>query len=311
MLDRGVYMVSDWAILNNITPSQLQRIFASFHNLTPSEIQHASILLESYHAVYRRDRLKQRKTGIKRQCLPPTIDQLQQIAQLLNQTANRTFSPEAIMTKLQNTAERLRQYGIYARGGTPATKSINEPETQSAVDRLQSSSINDLDDQDEQTEFLTFYRQQFINCLDQALEQVTSDRFSHLQRKDPHKASQFITALQLFHCQGQSMGEIASLVNLQAQFQVSRLLKLKEFRADVRQQMLQALRGLILEQAKAYTDPESLRLLDRQIEVALDEQIANLINEAETEVSIPKNRSSTSVFTQRLCHHLDSRTNSP
>jgi hypothetical protein len=99
LLDRGVYMVSDWAILNNITPSQLRRIFAEFHNLTPSEIQHASILLESYHAVYRRDRLKQRGTGIKGQCLPPTIDQLQQIAQLLNQKANRTFSPEAIMTK--------------------------------------------------------------------------------------------------------------------------------------------------------------------------------------------------------------------
>ncbi len=75
--------------------------------------------------------------------------------------------------------------------------------------------------------------------------------------------------------------------------------------------MLQALQGLILEQAKAYTDPERLRLLDRQIEVALNEQIANLINEAETEASIPKNRSSTSLFTQRLCHHLDARKNSP
>ena len=40
------------------------------------------------------------------------------------------------------------------------------------------------------------------------------------------------------------MTEIAKLLNLQAQFHVSRLLKLKDFRADVRQQLLVPLRDL-------------------------------------------------------------------
>lgn len=309
LLEHGVYMVSDWAILNDTTPKQLQRIFVEFHNLTKIEAQHAGILLESYHAVYRRNRLKQRQAGVKGQCLPPTIDQLHQIADILYQKSNRFLSPETIMTQLQQIAERLRQYRIYARGGTPATESLDNPAPQLRADRLASPFVSDSDDQDDQTEFLRFYRQKFIDCLDQGVEQVTHARCSKLQRKDSQMAQQFLVALELFHCQGKSMGEIAPQVGLQAQFQVSRLLKLKDFRADVRQQMLETLRDRILEKAKAYTDPEHLRNLEQQVEVALDEQIAKMIHEAETEASIAKNHSSTSLFGRRLCRHLDSRRN--
>lgn len=309
LLQQGVYMVSDWAILNDTAPKQLQRTFTEFYNLTPVEAQHAGILLETYHAVYRRDRLKQRQAGVKGQCLPPTIEQLHQIAHLLCQKTNRTLSPEAIMSQLQHIAERLRQYRIYARGGTLPTESLDNPETQLLADRLLSSSSSDSDAQDEQTEFLRFYRQQFIDCLNQAVEQVTQDRFNHLQRKNSQMAQQFIAALHLFHCQGRSMGEIAPLVGLQAQYQVTRLLKLKDFRADVRQQMLRTLRDRILEKAMAYADPDRLRNLEQQVEVALDEQTAAVMQEAETEASIPK-RASSSLFAQRLCRHLDARRNS-
>jgi hypothetical protein len=308
LLQHGVYMVSDWAILNDTTSKQLQRIFAEFHNLTPVEIQRASILLESYHAVYRRDRLRQRQAGVKGQCLPPSMDQLQQITSLTRQRANLTLSPEDTMTQLQTIAEHLRQYRIYARGGFPATESLDRPETQVVADRLQSSDpMSSPDDQDEQTEFLRFYRQQFIGCLDQTVEQVTGTRFGHLQRKNSEIAQQFLSALQLFHCQGRSMGEIAPLVGLQAQYQVTRLLKLKEFRADIRQQMLQALRDRTLEKARAYADPNHLQRLDQQVEVALNEQITAVMQEAETEASVAKNRSSSSLLAQRLCRHLDTR----
>lgn len=53
LLAHGVYLVSDWAILNDTTPKQLRRILAEFHQLTSVEIERASLLLESYHAVYR------------------------------------------------------------------------------------------------------------------------------------------------------------------------------------------------------------------------------------------------------------------
>jgi myo-inositol catabolism protein IolC len=107
------------------------------------------------------------------------------------------------------------------------------------------------------------------------------------------------------------MGEIAPVVGLQAQYQVSRLLKLKEFRADIRQQMLKDLRDRTLAKATIYTHPDQLQTLEQQVEAALDEQIAAAMQEAETEASIAKNRSSRSLFAQRLCRHLEARRNSP
>jgi predicted RNase H-like nuclease len=131
---------------------------------------------------------------------------------------------------------------------------------------------------------------------------------TQLQRKDTKKAQQFLSALELFHCQGRSMSEIAQLVELQAQFQVTRLLKLKAFRADVRQRLLLLLRDRIFEQAKAYTNPERLEALNQQIEEALDEQITTVIQEAATEASTAtatKNRITSGLFAQRLCRQLD------
>lgn len=119
------------------------------------------------------------------------------------------------------------------------------------------------------------------------------------------------------------MTEIAPEVNLQAQFHVSRLLQLKSFRADVQQQLLVRLRDLcfaaalryrVFDQAKAYTEPERLQTLNQQIEEALDEQITQVIQEAARSASTAttaKNQTTTSLFAERLCRHLDTRRNSP
>ncbi len=106
------------------------------------------------------------------------------------------------------------------------------------------------------------------------------------------------------------MGEIAKEVNLKAQYAVAKLLKLKSFRADVRQQLLVRLRDRVIEQAQAYTDPERLQALSQQIEEALNEQVATLIQEAAAEASRPtdvKKKTPTSLFTKRLCRYLDTR----
>ncbi len=325
LLEHGVYLVSDWAILNDTSPKQLQRIFSEFHHLTPIEIQQANQLLESYHAVYRAQRLKQRQAGIKGQCLPPTTEQLHKMGMSLSTQTSKRLTPETLMTQLQEMASRLREYRIYVRGGSLPTESLDvTTDTGTLAERIPSLDfVDNQDTADEQTEFLSFYRQQFLTCLDQAVAQVTDERVKHLQRKDAQKAQKFLTALQLFHCQERSMTEIAREVNLQAQFHVSRLLQLKSFRADVQQQLLVQLRDLcfaaalryrVFEQAKAYTDPERLQTLNQQIEEALDEQITQVIQEAARSASTAttaKNQTTTSLFAERLCRHLDTRRNSP
>lgn len=303
LLQHGIYLVSDWAILNDTNSQQLQRILSEFHRRSAGEIQQAVAILESYHAVYRRDRLAARISGAKGQCPLPKLEQLRQIAYLLHVNSNLMLSAEDAMTRLQEIAELLRQYRIYVRGGAPPTDSLdNRQETH--FENLQLAPPELENDEDQQNEFLTLYRQQFLCCLDRALEKVTRDRIAQLQRKNSHMAQQFIKALHLFHCQGISMAEIAPIVGLQYQYQVSRLLKLRNFRADVRQVMVEALLRRVLDKAINYADPACLQTLDRQVEAALDEQIAAVIQEAEVEGSTPR-KCANSLFAKRLCRYLN------
>jgi hypothetical protein len=312
LLEHGVYLVSDWAILNDTTPKQLQRIFSEFHQLSQGEIQQSKLLLESYHTVYRTQRIKQRQQGIKGKCSPPTTEQLQQIGSILSSKTNQRFSPETVMKKLQEIAVRLREYRIYVRGGSLPTKPLEITDPGNLPDNKQFFDIPDnRDGEDEQSEFLRLYHQQFLKCLDQAIARVTSERVTQLQRKESQKAEKFLMALKLFHCQERAMSEIAKLVNLQAQYQVTRLLQLKAFRADVQQHLLVLLRDRVFEQAQAYTDLKRLQSLNQEIEAALTEQINKVINDSIKEASTANNHFPKSLFSQRLCRHLDTKRNLP
>jgi hypothetical protein len=304
--EHGVDLITDWAILNNTTPEQMRRILAEFHRLTPTEITHAQHLLHSYHQVYRLDRLQQRQSGTlksKTVCAPPTREQLTRIAETVP-IALADRAPEQVFSKLQTLATQLRQYRLHIRGGQSlASDSLDRPETSAKVAEIPAHA----EEQDDpvQDAFLTFYRQRFAQELDIAIAQVTRDRVAYLQRKNRQNADHFLTALQLFHCQGRTMSEIAQKVGLQAQFQVTRLMKLKEFRTAIRQHLLTTLFQSILDQAKVYTDITKLQQFDQQIELALAEQIDTLIKQAESEATVAKHRPLTSVLARRLCHYLD------
>ncbi len=116
LLEHEVYLVSDWAILNDTSSKQLQRILSQFHHLTSWEIQQAMQLLESYHAVYRAQRLRARQAGVKG-CQPPTTEQLRQMQERLSTQTNR-MCPETLLAQLEEMASRLRQYRIHVRGGS-------------------------------------------------------------------------------------------------------------------------------------------------------------------------------------------------
>jgi hypothetical protein len=119
-----VYLITDWAILNDTKSKQLERILREFHHLSESEITLACILLESYHAVYRRDRLRQRRDSFtsgqsnrKKPCLPPTAKQLQEIARQVNAKSPFNLRSQEIVNRLQDLAKRLRHYRQYVRVG--------------------------------------------------------------------------------------------------------------------------------------------------------------------------------------------------
>lgn len=310
LLECGLYLVSDWAILNDTKPQQLQSILGEFHSLIKLDIEQAQQLLEAYHKVYRAERFRQRANNqTKGRCNPPTTQQLQEITEVLN-TKGIYISTE-IMQKLQNLATKLRQYRIHIRGGSFPIESLDKHlnENFTLIEQIPApNSENIIAQEDEAKDFLKTYRLQMLNCLDNALNTVIESRLKKLRKKDTDKANKFLMALQLFHCQRLSMSKIAKQLGLRAQDAVARLLKLKEFRADVRQEILVKLKERVIELAQKYSTTASLTSLETQITEALDEQITNIISQAEVEAaSMQSNYFTMSPFSQRLCKQLDNR----
>jgi hypothetical protein len=297
LLECGVYLASDWSILNGMTTGRLQRLLAEVYALTPLEIERSCQLLESYHAVYRQDHRQQRKPGSRRRCESPTPEQLNRMMEYLRAKGMQIYSPQRVMHELQALADKIRQ------SRSPHIESLDARQSPPLTGDLQAA---EPQDEDIHNEFLTRYRQEFRNCLEQAMEQVVNDRLAyHLKRKPPSDRL-FLTALHLFYCQHQSMGEIAPQIGLHKQYQVSRLLELKEFRADVRQKMLVCLRDHCQELAANYINLTQLENLEQKLDAALEAEIDKIIDADEAQASTP-NRSLTNPFARCLCRHLDTR----
>ena len=306
LLQRGVIRATNWGLLNNTQLEQLRRILKNYYRLRDAEINQAYDLLESYHGVYVVDRAKQ---GMKGRCLPPTQEQLERIAQLLQQKTQQTISPSTVLTRLGQLADRLREYSIIARGGSLQTDSIDESGGSYQFDE-QRAITYEQDEQNqqaerEQMEFLEAYQQELMQGLDLALKQVVCDRLDKFKTQE-HR-DRYFTALKLFHCEQMSMSAIAARIGVRAQDNVTHLLKLKAFRADARRVLIKHLRPFVLGQAMNYRSPDQLQQLDEQLEVLLGEQIDQLLEEEAKRTKTPKEYAVKSTFSERLCHYLDQR----
>ncbi|MBW4683411.1 MAG: hypothetical protein KME19_25480 [Microcoleus vaginatus WJT46-NPBG5] len=299
LLEHGIEQLTNWMILSYMNPGRLKRILSEFDR-TPTEISQALQLLDSYHHVYRSQVLSQRKSGDKSRYPDPTASQLHQMAEQLS--ASRTISPEKVLEELQNLAQLVRADRVRARGGTVPAESFKISENS-----LQSTTDSRDDSSDEQSEFLADYRQQFSNCLAQAVKQVIQARFTYWQRKKDQKAQNFLLALHLFHCQGVPMKEIAPRLGFKDQPQVSRLLELKNLRTDVGRRTLLCLRDCVLELAKFYATPMQLQDLDSKVQAALGEEVFTIIEIAQKEAYRGQNRIINSPLAQKICQYLETR----
>lgn len=299
LLERGVYLVGDWAILNDTQPKQLRRILGEFHQLADVEIEQNQILLASYHAVYRRDRAN----SLSGKCTLPTPEQLQRISDRIALKTGEQRLPQVILDQLQTLATFLRQYRLYRRNRAFPAQSLDDL----ALNSREPAAATQRDRADEtQQEFLNLYRQHLIDCLDRALADAIGDRIAYLERRKSNRAKQFIDALHLLHCQGQAMEVIAAQIGLKAQYQVSRLLTLRQLRATVKQKLLEQLLSCTLKTAIDYANPDCLQALQERLEIALNEEIDEILAEAQIEAEL-KNKESPlkSLFARRLCHYLD------
>ena len=297
-LERGLYRISDWALLNDTSVGRLAR---ALPGLGDAELTQKAQLLAAYHRVYRRDRLVQRQqSGRASRCLEPTE------AQLIEMLPD--CLPNLVLQQLCELADLLREHRIAIRRGMPMTRSLDE----TAEDRpaLQVSSQTPADGEAEeeaaQDEFVRRYRSHFLGSLDEAISAVTLSYAAGYEKRQRSKGRLFLSALDLFHCEGLSMSAIAKQTGLSSQVQVTRLLKLKRFRTEVCAHWFNQLKQQVKTEALQFIPPDRLSKITGQLEEILTEETAAVMTEAAAEAQISKNRETKSTFARRLCARLPS-----
>jgi hypothetical protein len=286
----GFKALSDWALLNRARPKQLERF-----------LMRDRYLVEVFHAVYRRDRRKQRQKGIKR-CPEPTEAQLQEMLDRLQTKKVVINSTADVLKALKQGAIQLRQYDVWSYR---EPLEVQEPDTGTYVVRadLPYDSVSETDV--EQQELLQFLHQQFHLALVSGLEQEIKASIAKLQKSTRYApfAAQFTVGLQLYYCQEKSLREIAPLLGMTNWDRARRILNPGELLSKIRTSCVQKLLDSILEKAleKGLTEIppklEYLKVLSEQVEAFVDRET---FLEAAAEIQSGKNRSFDSLYAQQL-----------
>lgn len=265
LLEHGILQQSNWALLNEKTPDDLRRLLADTYHLPAFEIEQACALLGSYHAVYRRDR-----RGSRGKCKPPTEPQLAEI----QRRSGLVLTPAAVLAKLVELADYLRQQRLLSKGVLPAS-SMDDEELGPAIEsQVSVGSAGDLGDRDSTQQLY-----ELVNtCLDQAIKTAVGQRLTYLQKQSADKAKAYRLALKLYCCEQRTMADIAAAVGLEAQYQVTRLLKIDDLLASIRRQLLKQLQTHLLaliqtdQSSHDYVSADRLQNLDEACLAAIVEK---------------------------------------
>ncbi len=274
---QGLWLISDWAILNDTSVSRMQRVLRDVYQQTESEVAQAGMVLESYRSIYLPDHLAQ-GSG---KCSEPTLNQRQRMAAWMQAKFACDIPPATILSQLQQVAYCLRQYRLgKAPLPQPLSPATEEPEIQS---------------------FLARYREQFERCLAAAIDHVIRDRLTKF--KSEARAQNFLTALRLSYCDRLTQTEIAKQMELR-QDQIANLLKLSDLRVAIRLHMLTHLKKEVIETAEKFTDVARLRQFDQQIAAVLEEEVTALIQHDRQEAYTAQSYMKGSRLGQQICAYL-------
>ena len=105
LMGNGIYLASDWAILNHATVLQVERRLAG--QLSQIQLERTMLVLASFHAIYRHDRLQ--RVGAGQRCAAPTAEQLERMGEQLATAGLPDCKPEQILRSLRFLARQLRQ----------------------------------------------------------------------------------------------------------------------------------------------------------------------------------------------------------
>ena len=291
LLEYGIVSKTDWSLLMNVTPTKLQRILET-EILSPNEIQRYLSELDIYHAVYRRD-WRNRPQEKRSKCPVPSDKQLEEMYTLVNAQKN-SISTEEFLYDLKNMAVYLRKYKVLGKN-TKSGIGLN-----SLVDR-DNSFIEGIKHEESSP-----VKKEFNQAFKESMESVIP-KFIPSSDINSNRHKRFILGLKLTFCAGLTQLDLAPFLKLDTQYQVSRFLKLKNLRVDIRHQMLR----ILCDRAPEIVEKVlgiSIEKADQRIDLFFSQGVTEFFEESERRAFTGrKNRKSKSLFDKELCSFLDQK----
>ncbi|NER28693.1 MAG: hypothetical protein F6J89_13925 [Symploca sp. SIO1C4] len=299
----GLKVLSDWALFNKVGKQQFEQLSKRDRDL-----------VESFHAVYRRDRRLQPRNGTRR-APDPTEVQLREMLCFLQKKGVNINSINKLMIELKRVAKLLQDYDIWSRRGSPLAEALENlnPETGDYFESpklIDNSQLGGLE-RIEQNELYGFLHWGMIEVLDQAIEQGLQKHIASVKKRPRYAplAKKVISGFRLLYCQGMSLGKIAEALGMGNQSKASRVLEPRQLLSKIRSLSVEKFYRLLLdkfqgfiEQEELATNRDALNNLNQEIEFFLDDKI---FEEAAAEISTSKNRSMNSLYAQRICCYLE------
>ena len=235
-------------------------------------------------------------------CEPPTAKQLERMVAYVKSNGIEDVDADAILMQLQEWASLIRQ----AR--RPPTVSLDALDMEKDLTSLATEDpqvlLEEKETQEQQQQFLNHYHQTLLDCLDEAIALTITHRRNYLAKRKPPKDTAFAEGIYRFFVLGESMGAIAPHIGLKAQFQVTRLLQIRDLRAAICRHMQITLKQRIRQLAEKYVEVSELKQsLDQTLDDLLDRDIERIVAEAEAETFTAKS-SNQSLLNQRFRHYL-------
>ena len=286
----GFRHLSDWALLNRVRRKQLESLSVLECNI-----------VEVFHLVYRRDRVRQRENGM-RKCPNPSLEQLQEMLTYLKDRNFNINTTKNLIISLQQIVLQLRQYDIW---NSRESLEIYNPDIQTYTTRTDIPGPN-LDLQEEENkEFIDFLHKKLNLTLADAIKKEVNNRIYQLQKSKKYAqfADKYIQGLQLYYCQNLSLREIAPQLNMNSWDRARRVLNPGQLLSDVRSFTIQKIISEILKkvQEKKFcvgsSSQEYIKNLAQEVECFADTEI---FKEAAEEIRAGKNRTMNSLYAQQL-----------
>ena len=286
----GFKHLSDWALLNRIRRKQLENLSIRDRNI-----------VEAFHMVYRRDRVRQRENGI-RKCPDPSRIQLQEMLKYLKEKNFNINTTKDLIISLNQIALQLRQYDIW---NSREPLEIYNPEIKTYTPRTDLPGANLDLEEEENREFMDFLHKQLNLILADAIKQEINNRISQLQKSKKYAifANKYIQGLQLYYCYNLSLREIAPQLNMKSWDRARRILNPGKLLSDVRSFTIQKIITIILKKAQekkffiGSSSQEYIKNIAQEVECFADTE---LFKEAAEEIRAGKNRTMNSLYAQHL-----------